>query len=77
MKVVGVYEAKTNFTELIREVQSGETVTVTKHGHPIARIAPIREVQPVEDAIAQLKTLRESMRSDGLSVQALREEGRR
>jgi prevent-host-death family protein len=77
VKVVGVYEAKTNFTELIREVQSGETVTVTKHGHPIAKIAPIVEVQPVEDAIAQLKTLRESMRLDGLSVQALREEGRR
>jgi prevent-host-death family protein len=77
VKVVGVYEAKTNFTELIREVQSGETVTVTKHGYPIARIAPISEVQPVEDVIAQLKTLRESMRSDGLSVQALREEGRR
>jgi prevent-host-death family protein len=77
VKVVGVYEAKTNFTELIREVQSGETVTVTKHGHPIARIAPIHEVQPVEEAIAQLKTLRESMRLDGLSVQALREEGRR
>lgn len=77
MKVVGVYEAKTNFTELIREVQSGETVTVTKHGHPIAKIAPINEVQPVEEAIAQLKTLRESMRLDGLSVQGLREEGRR
>jgi prevent-host-death family protein len=77
VKVVGVYEAKTNFTELIREIQSGETVTVTKHGHPIARIAPIFEVHPVEDAIAQLKTLRESMRLDGLSVQALREEGRR
>ncbi|NJM77814.1 MAG: type II toxin-antitoxin system prevent-host-death family antitoxin [Acaryochloridaceae cyanobacterium RU_4_10] len=77
MKVVGVYEAKTNFTELIREVQSGEIVTVTKHGHPIAKIAPINEVQPVEDAIAQLKKLRESMRLDGLSVQVLREEGRR
>jgi prevent-host-death family protein len=77
VKVVGVYEAKTNFTELIREVQSGETVTVTKHGHPIAKIAPINEVQPVEEAISQLKTLRESMRLDGLSVQALREEGRR
>jgi prevent-host-death family protein len=77
VKVVGVYEAKTNFTELIREVQSGETVTVTKHGHPIAKIAPIFEVQPVEEAIAQLKKLRESMRLDGLSVQALREEGRR
>jgi len=77
VKVVGVYEAKTNFTELIREVQSGETVTVTKHGHPIARMVPISEVQPVADAIAQLKTLRESMRLDGLSVQALREEGRR
>jgi prevent-host-death family protein len=77
VKVVGVYEAKTNFTELIREVQSGETVTVTKHGHPIARIAPINEVPPIEDAIAQLKKLRESMRIDGLSVQELREEGRR
>ncbi len=77
MKIVGVYEAKTNFTELIREVQAGQTVTVTKHGHPIAKLSPIHEVQPIEDAIAQLKTLRTSIQLNGLSVQALREEGRR
>lgn len=77
MKIVGVYEAKTNFTELIREVQTGQTVTVTKHGHPIAKISAIDEVQPVEDLIAQLQTLRVSIRLNGLSVQTLREEGRR
>jgi prevent-host-death family protein len=77
VKVVGVYEAKTNFTELIREVQAGQTVTVTKHGNPIAKLSPLREVQPVEDTIAQLKTLRASIRLNGLSIQSLRGEGRR
>jgi hypothetical protein len=39
--------------------------------------SPIHEIQPVTEAIAQLKFLRVSMRLNGLSVQELRGEGRR
>jgi prevent-host-death family protein len=40
MKTLGIYEAKTHFSEVIDEVVDGETVVITRHGHPVARIVP-------------------------------------
>jgi prevent-host-death family protein len=40
MKTVGVFDAKSRLSELI---ESGETVTITKHGRPVATLSPIRE----------------------------------
>ena len=40
MKSVGSYEAKTHLPRLLSEVEKGETITITKHGRPIARIVP-------------------------------------
>jgi prevent-host-death family protein len=34
------YEAKTRFSELLRKVREGRTVTVTYHGEPVAEIRP-------------------------------------
>ena len=42
MRTVGAYEAKTQFSELLADVASGETVIVTKHGVPVAQLVPIR-----------------------------------
>lgn len=38
--IVSTAEAKNRFTELIRMVESGEQVVVTRHGRPVAQIAP-------------------------------------
>lgn len=46
MKTVGVFDAKTRLSELI---DSGEPVTITKHGRPVATLNPIRQ-NPVEVA---------------------------
>ena len=40
MKTVGVFDAKSRLSELI---DSGEVVTITKHGRPVATLSPIRE----------------------------------
>lgn len=41
MRSIGVLEAKTNFSSLLDEVQtSGETVVITRHGRPVARLTP-------------------------------------
>lgn len=40
MKEVGAYEAKTHLPKLLREVEAGETIVITRHGVPIARIVP-------------------------------------
>lgn len=37
---VSVAEAKNRLTELIRAVESGEQVIITRHGKPVAQIAP-------------------------------------
>ena len=43
MVTIGSYEAKTHLPALLKRVEAGETLTITRHGHPIARIVPIEE----------------------------------
>ena len=38
--VVSTAEAKNRLTELIRAVEGGEQVVITRHGRPVAQIAP-------------------------------------
>ena len=38
---VGVHEAKTNLSKLLRRVAAGEEVVILRSGKPIARIVPI------------------------------------
>ena len=38
---VGVHEAKTNLSKLLRRVAAGEEVIIRRGGEPIARIVPI------------------------------------
>lgn len=40
---VGAFEAKTLLSELLTRVESGEQVTITKHGRPVARLVPITD----------------------------------
>jgi prevent-host-death family protein len=37
---IGTAEAKNRLTELIRIVEGGEQVVITRHGRPVAQIAP-------------------------------------
>ena len=40
MTTVGSFEAKTKLSELLDNVEAGETVTITRHGKPVARLVP-------------------------------------
>ena len=40
MTIVGSFEAKTKFAELLARVQAGETFTITRHGVAVARLVP-------------------------------------
>ena len=37
---IGIYEAKTRLSELIRKVQGGEPVVITHRGEAVARLVP-------------------------------------
>lgn len=46
---VGAFEAKTHLSSLLQRVESGEVVTITKHGRPVARLVPIETDSGVRD----------------------------
>ena len=46
---VSVAEAKNRLTELIRAVEEGEKVVITRHGKPVAQLtAPPPESRPIQ-----------------------------
>ena len=43
METVGSYEAKTHLPRLLDRVVRGESLTITRHGRPVARLVPIEQ----------------------------------
>ena len=41
MRSIGAYEAKTHLPQLLDRVARGESLTITRHGHPVARLVPV------------------------------------
>ena len=79
---VGAYEAKTHLSELLRRVESGETITITKHGKPVAVMAPPSMLVPPRDVngvIAEILKLRaeHGPTLGGITLRELIEQGRR
>lgn len=78
MKRVGAYDAKTNLGRLLDEVAAGETITITRHGVPVAVLSPPGPDRRTADAAATgLRAFRATHRLAGLSIRELIEEGRR
>lgn len=42
-KSVGIHEAKTHFSKLVRRAESGEEIVVRRGRQPVVRIAPLRK----------------------------------
>lgn len=40
-RAISSSEANQHFSEMLRDVQGGETFVVTSHGRPVAKIVPI------------------------------------
>jgi prevent-host-death family protein len=59
MESVTAFEAKTRFGKLLERVARGEEVIITKHGRPVARLAPegARNLVSVRKAVADLSEL--------------------
>ena len=43
--VVSVAEAKTTFSECIRQVEAGVPITITRHGKPVAALVPPNDLE--------------------------------
>jgi prevent-host-death family protein len=77
---VGAYDAKTHFSELLDKVESGEEITITKHGTPVAKLVPVKKKYTQEErrtAIERILNLSEGLSLRGLKIRDLIDEGRR
>lgn len=77
---IGAYNAKTHFSALLERVESGEEVTITRHGSPVAKMVPVRRKTTRAQrraAILAMRKLSKRMSLRGLRVKDLMNEGRR
>jgi prevent-host-death family protein len=80
MKQVQAAAAKSRFSELLDEVERGETIVITRHGKPVARIVPdpARRQEEIDAAIAGIKELRKRTKPwSAAEIVAAIKEGRR
>ena len=83
MEYIGIFDAKTKFSELVdRVVREGRPVTVTRRGVPVVDIVPTREKlsgrMTREQAVAELSKLRRELPKMGpQEIVDLVAEGRR
>ena len=83
MTTVGSYEAKTHLPRLLERVERGESITITRHGRPVARLVPAApaalrpEITEVIEAMRLFQEREAPTLGDDLSIRDLIDEGRR
>jgi prevent-host-death family protein len=77
MTDIGIADAKAQLSELIERAAAGEDITITKHGKPMVRLVSVEpgRLTPAE-AVARLREIRKGVTLGGLSIRALRDQGR-
>jgi prevent-host-death family protein len=60
MREVQASDAKTHLPQLLDDVEAGETIVITRHGKPIARLVPDEERRNAEAraAMEEIRALR-------------------
>jgi prevent-host-death family protein len=78
MKMIGIEEAKGTFSALLKQVERGEEIVITRRGKPVARLVPVSAVSRdrASDTAGRLKAFRHGRRLGNSSAKALIEEGR-
>jgi prevent-host-death family protein len=80
MRQIQASEAKTHLPQLLDEVERGETVIITRHGRPIARLVPEadRRRAEIDEVMAAIEARRRhAARSSVKEILAARDEGRK
>lgn len=77
MRTVGAYEAKTNLSRLLEDVESGETISITLHGREVAQLVPTRDAAAQSEVLTALRAARTGVRRSGTSLRRRFEFARR
>jgi prevent-host-death family protein len=52
-----VYEARSQFSRLLKRVARGEEIVIARNGWPIAKIVPIKRPQPTQPGVIRADVL--------------------
>lgn len=80
MREIQASEAKAHLLRLLSEVERGETLVITRHGRPIARLVPEQEPRSAEIAAAISRIQARRGKSSRVSIEEIlsaRDEGRK
>lgn len=81
MREIGAFEAKTHLSELLAAAESGERVTITRRGIPVAELGPVAAgnraaaLKSIADLRARLAA--RNVRLSAGDILSARDEGRR
>ena len=81
-ETVSAFSAKTHFSQLLAEVQSGKQFMITKHNEPVAMLIPLettkRRTRTIGETIeALLEFRKKNSLGEGVTINDLKNEGRR
>jgi antitoxin (DNA-binding transcriptional repressor) of toxin-antitoxin stability system len=65
-KVISIYEAKTQFSKLVKKAQSGETIYIGAYGHPQAILSPAPVKKPIKIGVWAHKKKPNAYKSEDL-----------
>ena len=80
MDSVGAIEAKNHLAALLDRVARGESITITRHGVPTARLVPVEENRQRlshAEIVEGMRKLRSRVKRGKMTVREMVEEGRR
>ena len=79
-QLIGAFEAKTHFSQILEKAEKGEDFIVTKRGKPVAKIIPFEQEKKMTftEAVEQLKEFRKLYRGEpgSFNIREAIEEGR-
>lgn len=80
MREIQASQAKTHLPQLLDDVERGETVIITRHGRPIARLVPEsdRRRAEIDEVMARIEARRrDAARMSVKEILSARDEGRK
>lgn len=79
MITVGSHEARMHFGALLNKVATGERVTITRRGVPVAVLKPVEQPakHDIGRVIDEIREARKGVTTGGMSIREMIDEGRR
>ena len=70
-KVVGVFDAKAQFSKIVDRAAHGEETVITRHGKPVAKVVaaqPVFDRAKAKAAVEGLRALNDELRAKGVRI---------